>query len=345
MAKKVTMNMVAERAGVSRGTVDRVLHHRSYVKESVRTDVLRAMEELGYFNRENRPKPMETVNYAPVKLGVVLPNWSGHSRNEFLRGIDAATQELSDFGVEILVQTCKTDLAREVTERIDDLTEQGVRGIALCSLDEPVIVDKIDALSDAGIPVITFNSDIPQSKRVAFVGQDYVKSGRIAAELMGKCVPADAHILATVGNMEYDGHRSRINGFCERMAELGFPEGSILRAETYNDYRMTYKKVLGALEEDPRICGIYMANRSVNGCVAAVQEAKKKGKIRIICHDLSENTKWLLKEGCIDMTISQDLFGQGRLPLVMLREYFQKGKMPATDMTCPPIDIYCSENI
>ena len=48
MAKKATINMVAERAGVSRGTVDRVLNQRPHVKPELRERIVRAMRELGY---------------------------------------------------------------------------------------------------------------------------------------------------------------------------------------------------------------------------------------------------------------------------------------------------------
>ena len=45
---RATIKMIAERAGVSIGTVDRVLHDRPYVKEEVRRRVLEVMEELDY---------------------------------------------------------------------------------------------------------------------------------------------------------------------------------------------------------------------------------------------------------------------------------------------------------
>ena len=45
---RTTIKMIAERAGVSIGTVDRVLHDRPYVKAEVRERVLRVMEELDY---------------------------------------------------------------------------------------------------------------------------------------------------------------------------------------------------------------------------------------------------------------------------------------------------------
>lgn len=59
MAKKATINMVAERAGVSRGTVDRVLNQRPHVKPELRERIVRAMRSLAMSRRKRiRPLPL-----------------------------------------------------------------------------------------------------------------------------------------------------------------------------------------------------------------------------------------------------------------------------------------------
>ena len=92
MNKRPTIQTVAERAGVSRGTVDRVLNNRSYVRADVRERVLDAIRETGYLSpreahRQTADRPQ---NYSPVKLGVLLPNWAGPFREEVTRGIESA---------------------------------------------------------------------------------------------------------------------------------------------------------------------------------------------------------------------------------------------------------------
>lgn len=78
----------------------------------------------------------------------------------------------------------------------------------------------------------------------------------IAAELVGKCIPRDNLVLAACGNQEFDGHRKRLNGFLERMGELGFPDGQIKVIETYNDYHVTLRKVTETLTETPDLAAI-----------------------------------------------------------------------------------------
>lgn len=338
--------MVADLAGVSRGTVDRVLNNRAHVRPDVQERVMAALEETGYLSpRSAYQNSLTGQNFAPLKLGVLLPNWTGHFKWEIINGIEAAQAELTDFHVTILMEECQTDIPEENLEKLNNLVKQGIQGLSICTINDPAIEKRVSELVASGIPIITYNSDLPQSNRLCFVGQDYKKSGRIAAELISKCISPSSRILATVGNLEFDGHRARLHGFNERMEEVGFSQDQIQVLETYNNYQITYRKVLDALEKDPEIAAIYMANRSVSGCTKAVEAAHKTGKIRIICHDISERTKVHLKNGEIDFSISQDIYQQGYLPLIYLRDYIHKSKVPEHESTQTNISIICSQNL
>lgn len=345
MGKRPTIQMIADMAGVSRGTVDRVLNNRSHVKPEVKDRILEIIKETGYLSpRESHQKTLISP-LTPICLGVILPNWTGHFKSEILRGICAAREELSDFQVDMILEECTTDIPEEVLELIDQLEAKGIQGLAICAVNSPLISRRIMSLTEKGIPVITLNSDLPDSSRLCFVGQNYFQSGRIAAELLSKCVPLHSKILAVVGNLEFDGHRQRLNGFQECMKEKGMNEDQITVIQTFNDYQTTYEKVCEQLKLQPDLAAIYMANRSVAGCTQAVQAFNRKSCLRIICHDFSESTRRLLSNGSIDFTISQNIYQQGYLPLVFLREYLQKGKLPENTTLNTNISIICAENM
>lgn len=154
--------MVAERAGVSRGTVDRVLNNRSYVKPEVRQRILDAISELGYISpREMHRDTIDGEKGILTRLGVLMPNWTGNFRTGILGGIEKAKRELEQYNVH-------------------------------------------------------------NSKRISFVGQDYIKSGQVAAEIVSKCVSRDDLVLAMCGNREFDGDSKRLDGFLKRMQEQEF---------------------------------------------------------------------------------------------------------------------------
>lgn len=346
MGKRPTIQMIAERAGVSRGTVDRVLNNRAHVKEEIRVRVLEAVAELGYLSpHEAHSQEIAAGTFPPLKLGALLPNWTDYFRPEVLRGIEGARKELRPFGVEVLVDECRTDDPEEANQRLDALVAQGVQGISLCAVNDFSIEARVTALVEQGIPVITFNSDLPNSKRISFVGQNYKKSGRIAAELIGKCIPRTGRVLAMCGNLEFDGHRNRLAGFGARMQELQFSNSQIEVMETYNDYYFTCRQVTEVLARTPDLAAIYMANQSIAGCAQALKAAGKEHEICLVVHDLSDNTRTLLQSGCVDFTISQDFYRQGYLPLKCLRELLHLGVEPEADQTNTYISVICSQNM
>ncbi len=345
MGKRPTIQMIADLAGVSRGTVDRVLNNRSYVKPEVKDRILEIIKEPGLLSqRESHQKDLVSP-ISPISLGVLLPYWPGQFKSEILRGIHAAREELSDFQVDVLLEECSTDIPEEVLELIDQLEARGIQGLAICSVNSPLISGRITDLTKKGIPVITLNSDLPDSSRLCFVGQNYCQSGRIAAELLSKCISPSGKILAVVGNLEFDGHRQRLSGFQERMREKGISDEQITVIQTFNDYQTTYDKVYDQLKLQPDLSAIYMANRSVAGCTQAVRALNRKERLRIICHDFSESTRRLLADGSIDFTISQNIYQQGYLPLIFLREYLLKGKLPENTTQNTNISIICAENM
>ena len=349
MSRKVTINMLAKRAGVSRGTVDRVLNQRPHVKPEIYDKVILAMKELNYVppRREQAiALGLPTESMQPCSLGVLLRNESGYFKSEVLRGIEEARKQLSDFQVEILVEECKTNLPEEVNEKLRSLAARGVSGIAVSVIDQEEIVRTVNQLCSDGIYVVTFNTDLSDCKRLCFIGQDLVRSGRIAGELMSKCLSPKDRILIAIGNPEFQAHRMRLQGFQKRMAEKGFKPENMDIIETYNDYSLTYQKVLSYLQKHTDdLKGIYMANHSVTGCVQAVREAGRSGTIHIISHDLTESTRRLLEMGEIDFAISQDIFRQIYQSLEILQQCVQKDIMPSNDIVYPSINVYCSENL
>jgi LacI family transcriptional regulator len=338
---KPTIKVIAEKAGVSRGTVDRVLHGRPNVKAQKRERVLKLLKEFDFApNPAARALALKVKN---MKIAALLPCWTGTFEEEVLKGIEMARKELQNYHIEVLMERCRTNRPQECIEKLDKLMAGGIHGLAICAQDVAPIREKLSEVAQKRIPVVTMNSDIPESGRLCFVGQDINKEGRIGGEIMAKLLPEDAHTLVVCGNLEFHGHRSRVDGFRSTYKEFGFPPESYFVIETYNDYKLTFEKVTKCLAENPRIKGIYMANESVAGCVDAVKQAK--ARIRVVCHDLSTITAKFLRERIIDFVIEQDMQRQGFLPFKIISEFLIEGNKPKEVFNYSRIHIVGIENI
>lgn len=347
MAKKATINMVAERAGVSRGTVDRVLNQRPHVRPDVKEKVLRAMKELNYIPPHEEQAEALGLGIGdsrpPRRLGVLLPSETGYFFSEVMHGIREAQDVLRTSNVEILVEKCESGVPYEYIERLERLESQKIAGLAICAKNNASVTQKVNEMADRGIAVVTLNSDLPDAKRLCFIGQDPRQSGRVAGDLMSRCLRPGDRLLIGVGNPEFDGHRLRLEGFLSRMEEAGYRRSDMPIITTYNDYDLTAEKVKTSLTKDPDIKGIYMANHSVTGCADAVRELGMERRFRIISHDLTKSTQRLLKNREIDFVITQNIFEQGYRPLICLHNYLEYGTVPESEQGL--ISIVCAENL
>ncbi|MBQ9321836.1 MAG: LacI family DNA-binding transcriptional regulator [Eubacterium sp.] len=351
MKKKVTLQMVADYAGVSRGTVDRVINNRAHVSQTVYQRVMEALEATGYVTSKDvylhnmqHNAEIQEEKTEPAVIGVLLPNWTGYFETEVQRGLQKAREEFEPQQIRILIEKCESDLPQEAVQRLHRLQDAGAGGLAVCAADTPVLSDELRQLTERNIPVITFNSDLPDSGRKLFVGQDYYQSGRVAGELARICTAPDTRIAATVGNRAFYSHRSRLQGFLDRMKEAG-RDGQIDVLETFNDYHLTYMNVKDYLTRHPETGLIYMANQSIAGCIQALQEMGLPQRPKILTHDYSMETKILLEEGSIDFTISQNIYQQGFLPISLLCDYIQGRQLPEEDIISPELSIITSQNL
>lgn len=88
-----------------------------------------------------------------------------------------------------------------------------------------------------------------------------------------------------------------------------------------------------------------MANFSVSGCCAAIERAGKTGQVHVVCHDINESIRQLVRSGAVDFTIPQDLKRQGYAPLLLLRDQLRKKKPLESQQFQGRIDILCAENL
>lgn len=339
---RITVETVARMAGVSRGTVDRVLHNRPNVRPEVRNRILEVMKELDY--KPNAAASALAFSRKTRKVGVILPQWKGFFKEEISRGIEESRRELNTYGIEVLIEEFASDELEICVKKISDFLSEGINGLCICAQDNSLIREKIAELAAKDIPTITFNSDIADSKRVCFIGQDLVRSGRIAAQIMIKCVP-NGKILIVVGNLKFSAHRQRLEGFFERMTECGFSRSDFTVVESFNEYSRTLRVVKEKFREDESLSGIYMVNESVAACAEAIKNLSLSKKPIVVCHDLPRSTKALLKSGEVDFALEQDIYSQGRKSLQLMKYLLMDCEYVIKPLEFTQINIINSENV
>lgn len=346
MAKRVTIEMVAREAGVSRGTVDRVINQRPHVRQDQYDRVMEAIRKLGYEPKRQQAAALGIrIGQKKVcRLGVVLPSRNPWYMDEIRRGIGDAQAQLADYSVEILTEQCSSSpYPDEVVAIIDSLVEKGVSGIVMCAMECEPVARKINDLHARNIPVVTFDTDI-RSKRLFFFGKDIVRNGRVAGGLMARYIAPGSHILIGMGNREIRSHVDRADAFMDAMRASGFTDDMYEIIETYNDYTLTYRKVCQALENRKDISGIYMEHHSLTGCMDAIRAMKCENPPLVIFGDMNERVITYLKSGELMYCVTPNTYMMGYRTLILLKEYVLDHKMPDEKELYTPNEIICREN-
>ena len=311
----VTIQQLADACGVSRGTVDRALHNKKGVRPEVAARILEMARMMGYIS----PRSCPVVAERPVRIGVVLHTAISsfvHILADYFRTYPA--QEL--LPVETIVRMQDGLDVQHQLALIDELVEdEHVDGLALMPLASSQIKARIDELSAQGVPVVTFNTDIADSSRLAYVGSDSIASGRAAASLMGMLLGGRGMVLPIIGQRSghYADHQ-RLTGFTEELAKI-YPDIKTLpSACCFLDSALAERLVLREMESNPLLNGVYISTVGRTGVYRALKRLGVAGKVHVVVHDLTQDNLDMIKDGVVEFAIGQDVQTQGTHPLRLL---------------------------
>ena len=322
--KRVTLKVIAERAGTSIGTVDRALKGREGVRGATKAKVLEIARELGYLPNPNRGEPLFKPS---IRIGLIYPEQPAPFFNPMAAGIDAAVRDLSALGVQadhIRYSMQKQDLTEPMLQK---LYGGSYRGVAV-NYAGPRIARQIDRLADDGLPVITFNTDAPNSKRRFFVGNDSVRSGRMGAALLGRFLGGQGAVTVLGNYVQTAPFSQHFAGFCETIHE-SFPGMTIYPcAECFADPQLAARSLITLIQNVPQIRGVFCTGYSSTvGAVEALRQLERKD-IVLIGYDTSETLLQALQEGWCDALLYQNPYRQGYAAVQSLTQFLLDGTLP-----------------
>lgn len=332
-----TMKEIADLAGVSRGTVDRVLNHRGIVNAETEKKVLEIAKLLHY--EPNKAGIALAAQKKKIKIGVLLFGADNPFFDEVMDGLRNKLEELSIYGCSIVEHRIPFDLDKQL-RTIDALVAEGIHGLILSPYNDKKVQEKINQLWENGIPCVTVNTDIPDSKRIAYVGSDYYKCGQTAAGLLRLLNSGGTKVGIITGSRNVLCHEERIAGFLDR---LNIKPVCIIENED-DDYK-SYERVSALLEQHPDLSALYFTAAGVYGGCRAILNAALQSAPKVITFDAVPTTREMLKRGVISATICQQPDEQGARSLTLLVNYLLTGNMPEETLNFMDLSIKIKENL
>ena len=137
-------------------------------------------------------------------------------------GADSAAKEQSaktGMDIQVVWLTPPQEDAQVQAQRIQQAVNDGANAILISCSDAGKVTGAINDAVARGVPVMTFDSDAPQSQRFAYYGVDDVKTGRLVMEELAKLMNGKGKIGILAGNQNAPNLRSRVDGVKQEAAK------------------------------------------------------------------------------------------------------------------------------
>lgn len=239
-------------------------------------------------------------------------------------GMERAGEE---FGADVqLIGPTGGDAARQVSELQTLIQQQSVDALAVSSASSDALKPVIAEAYDAGIPIISFNTDNPASKQMGFVGQDLKASGQAESEELLSVLGDDATGTVVVFSLDTGAGWSndRFSGF-----EQGL-EGSNLEivgpVNVGNEPNAAYNTVdstMAGLSDVVAIAGLDCC--STTAAATWIEQSGNAGTITMVGFDLLPQTADFVRNGVVSFTISQNPEEQGYQAVTVLYDFLVDG--------------------
>lgn len=214
--------------------------------------------------------------------------------------------------------------------------------LAISSVSTDALAPLIDRLVADGIPVITYNTDNPDSARLVFAGQDLVQSGREAGKLMADVLGGEGKVMITTLDAAAQWSLDREGGAREALEAVDGIE-VVRTLNTGTDPQEIYAAIENAMLADPSITGILSLECcSTPAAGEWVSRNNKTGEIKVVGFDLLDQTVELVNDKVVQATIDQAPERQG-FEAVNLLVSFLKGE--TIDDLDTGVGIYTPDNI
>lgn len=312
-----TVHDVANEAGVSLATVDRVLNGRPGVREQTVQRVQNAVSKLGYVRDTYAANLARQREY---RFAVLLPQGPSQFVDTVKEALTEACAAQAAERISAQIFSIPRNDPHRVVRELRALQATPLDGVAIMTTETPQVRDAIMRLRSAGVPVVALVADLPSSERDYFVGIDSISAGRTAGFLLGRFLRnLSGQILVVTPSMLARDSVERRLGF-DAVIARDFRDLQVLPSlETHADPDRTQAVIARAAETYSEIVGIYSMGAGNGPLLEALRSNGLMPGRAVILHELTPATRQALIDGEVDAVIGQNIGHLVRSTLRVLR--------------------------
>ncbi len=340
-----TIKDIARMAGVSAGTVDRVLHNRGDVSEKSRIKVQAVLDEINY-----KPNVFAIGLAAKKKYTIlcVIPHYAENNYwHSVFIGIERAKEELKAFNVIVKYLFYDHGNRGSYQDLCFKIEQESMDAVLIAPNFAEETLETVDKLKEKNIPYVFIDFNIEEANALKYIGQDSYCSGYLAAKiLLRDYVEGEEVVLFLSNNKDNPAEiqmRRRLDGFLQYVSELPIDVKTSEVILTNDDVSKNNMVLKSFFETHPNArLGVSFNSRVYQvGNFLKEHEFALKG---LLGYDLLQRNVELLKDGFITYLIGQRPGLQGYCGVKALTDYIVF-KKPRNKVKYMPIDILLKDNI
>lgn len=327
--EKVTINDIARLTGLSKGTVDRVLHNRGEVSKKSYEKVMACIREMGY-----EPNVFASLLAGKEKgcIAVVLPRPEEGSYWELaISGIDKAEAAEKQFGISTRLVTYDEFSADSFREACAKVLESKPAGVVIAPMFHYETQVFVQQLSSLGIPYVFVDTKIEEpTGHLAFYGIPAYKSGYLCADMLLQGEPVKEVLVVRVmrdKERSSDPTIQRRAGFQDYFREHN--PSCTLRTVFVNpiDPVATDEALSSFFIDFPHVRHVVMFNSRIHLIVPYLERNPRRG-MRIIGFDNLPANIAGLQKGIVSMLVAQHPEQQVQEAIHTLTEFIVFHRLP-----------------
>jgi ribose transport system substrate-binding protein len=256
------------------------------------------------------------------------------------KGAQRKAAELGDVEVTYFGPPKADELKQK--EVLESMIAQKVDGIAISVLNADLLTSTIDKAIDAGIPVITWDSDAPKSKRIAFYGVDDLASGRIMGEEAAKLLNGKGTV-AFITSLGANNLQMRLQGAKESLAK--YPGIKVVDTFDIQEDSTRCQQLIATGSNRYPDLGAWISVGGWPVFSANALDPVNPAKTKFVSFDTVPSAINLLKAGKVQVLLGQKYFGWGSEPVRMLYEIVKKKQYPGAKIVDSGVDVVTPANV
>lgn len=337
-----TAKDLAEAAGVSLATVDRVLNDRPNVSEKAARLVNEAIGRIGFVRN---PAAVNLARNRTYRFRFVLPLSGDQYLQELLAQVAEAREALRGDLTDIDVVQVSVSDPHALANYLAALDPEQIDGVAIMAPESPQVRDATARLIERGIKVVQFLSGQEKLPTADFVGVDNFAAGATAGKIVGRFLgDRTGKIMVVADTMMAQDSIERRLGF-DSIINQQFPHlVSLPSLETYGDEKRARLVIRRLLENHPDVRAVYVLSSEARAPLIAIEEVQDPRALTIVVHERTPFSEEALKDDRIDAIIAQDPAHAVRSAIRIMRARLEQRELIASQEKIR-IEVLLKENL